>query len=222
MSIRMLAADHHRPPTPDEWKELRRILNRAPAGDLAAAASSRYALHASVQELELLREDYENPASDDVRQRVLEIFGSLQSPGSLEIARSILNDESIPISDHLLNACAFSLARYGELLDAEAIFRRLHSAGDDPEPEGSLYSEADGLIGAIGTLRNPALEAFLCNTATGDGTTTNRGRAAAANALRHYPTVQATTVLYRLSQHESNPWVRKRAEEALNWIRTPE
>lgn len=222
MKMEKLAAEHGQTPTPNEWVELRRILTQAPPGELADAAVNRYVAHASLAELEKLREDFLSPLNDQVGQRVLEVFGSLQSPESLKFARKIFNDESLPVSDHLLNACALSLARYGQEPDVEAIFKRLDSAGEDLVPDGSLYSDVDGLVAAIGILRNPEIEDFLGRVAKGDVHTTVRSRAAAANALRHYPTVQSTTVLYQLSQNETNPIVRKRAEESLKWIRTPE
>ncbi len=218
-----LSEEHERPPAPEEWPELTRILLESPDDEIVSAVKARFAQHAGTRELAVLADAYDDPLNDDTRQRVLEVFGSLQSAASVEAARQILTNESLPITDHLVNACAISLARRGEVADVETIFKRLNSAGEDPDPEGSLYSDADGLVGAISVLQNPALESFLCDAAAGRGSaTTGRARAAAATALRNYHTVPVTMVLYDLSQHASDPLVRKRAEQSLSVIQTPE
>ena len=138
-------------------------------------------------------------------------------------ARQVLNDQQMPISDPLVCASALSLARRGEASDIEAIFKRLNGAGEDPVPEGSLYSEADGLIGALCSARAPELESLFTAAATGQGVaTTNRARAAAAAALRHFPTVPVTEVLYDLSKTDPNVMVRNRAQMSLKAIQTKE
>ncbi len=218
-----LSEEHAKPPAPEEWPELTRILLDAPDGEIVSAVKARFALHAGTKELAALADAYDAPSNDDACQRVIDVFASLQSGSFMGAARQILTNESLPITDHLVNACAISLARRGEAADVEAIFKRLNSAGDDPDPGGSLYSDADGLAGAICILQNPALERTLCDAAAGRGlATSNRARAAAAIALRSYHTVPVTEVLYELSKNATDPLLRTRAEESLKMIQTPE
>lgn len=222
-TLERLSQEHAEPPAPDEWPELTHILLDAPDGEIVSAVKARFALHAGTNELATLADAYDDPPNDDARQRVIDVFASLQSGSTMEAARQILTNESLPITDHLVNACAISLARRGEAADVEAIFKRLNSAGDDPDPGGSLYSDADGLAGAICILQNPALERTLCDAAAGRGlATSNRARAAAAIALRSYHTVPVTEVLYELSKNAIDPLLRTRAEESLKMIQTPE
>lgn len=222
-TIERLCQEHERPPSEEEWPELTRILLQSMDEEMVSAVKARFALYAGTKELAVLVDAYDTPANDEVRQRVIEVFSALQSGTFMEAARRILTNVSLPITDQLVNACAISLARRGEQGDVEAIFKRLSAAGEDPEPKGSLYSDADGLVGAIGVLHNPALERMLCDVAAGHGiATTNRARAAAANALRNYHTVSVTEILYGLSKSASDPMVKARAADSLRVIQTPE
>lgn len=219
----LLAGQHDRPPRGDEWPELLRIVLEAPDGDLAEAAEARFAIHAGSHELAILAEAYDETADEDSRQRVIEIFSSLQSAASMEAARRILDHPDDPIDDHLVIACAEALARRGDAADMMAIFKRLNEAGEDPDPMGSMYSVADGLTGAISSAEADGLESLLMDAAAGRGAAfTGRSRAAAAVALRNFHTVQVTELLYQLSRNEPHPQVRQCAAESLRSIQTPE
>lgn len=222
-SVARLANEHSRAPLPSEWQELTRILFRAEDGDMLEAVKARFSVYAGTKELAVLAEAYDSPENGDTRQRIIEIFSSLQSADFMDAARQILTNESHPIADHLVCACAVSLARNGERGDILAIIKRLNAAGEDPDPEGSLYSDADGLMGALSVVTNPALEGILVEAAAGRmGAITGRTRMAAAAALRNYHTIPVTEILYDLSKKESNALVRKQAESSLKAIQTSE
>ena len=222
-TVEGLSEELERAPTSDEWRELTRILLHAESGDLVEAVKARFSLHAGPQELAALAEAYQNPVNDDTRQRIMEIFSTLQSADFPETARRILTNENLPITDHLVCACALSLVRHGQQEDILAIFKRLNAAGEDPEPEGSLYPETSGLLYALSEARNPNLVHLFMDVAAGRGVaTTGQARMAAAAALRNYHTVPVTEVLYELSKNETNPQVRKQAERSLKAIQTNE
>jgi hypothetical protein len=222
-TIERLSAEHDRVPTEDDWRELTRILLDAGDGEVVDAVKARFSVHAGKRALETLITAYENPANDNTRQRIIEIFSTLQSMDFPEVARRILNDPARPITDHLVCACALSLVRKGEPQDIQAIFSRTNSAGEDPEPGGSPHSDADGLMYAISEARSPGLEQLLMDAAAGRGAaTTGRARYAAAAALGNYHTVPVTELLYDLSKNESNEQIRRQAERSLKAIQTNE
>jgi hypothetical protein len=222
-TMERLSDEHDRRPTAEEWRELTRILLFAKPCDLVEAVKARFSVHAEAGELNALVEAYENPVNDDTRQRIIEIFSTLQSSDFPETARRILNDENRTITDDLLCASALSLVRTGQMQDIQSIFHRINSAGEDPETEGSLYSDADGLMYAISEARSPELEQLLISAVTGRGLAlTGRARYAAAAALGNYPSVAVTEVLYELSKNETNAQVRKQAKRSLEAIQTPE
>ncbi len=222
-TMERLSAEHDRVPTADEWKELTRILLYARDDELVDAVKARFSVHAGAKEMESLIAAYDNPVNDDTRQRIIEIFSTLQSANFPETARRILNDANRPITDQLVCACALSLVRKGEAQDIQALFSRINSAGEDPDPGGSLYSNADGLMYAISEARNPELEQLLMDAAAGrTPAITGRARMAAAAALGNYHTVPVTELLYDLSKNESNEAVRKQAERSLKAIQTNE
>lgn len=222
-TMERLSTEHDRAPLAEEWAELTRILLNADDGDLVDAVKARFSLHAGTQELATLADAYDNPANDNTRQRIIEIFSTLQSADFMEAARQIVTHESLPISDQLVGAAALSLVRKGEQEDILAIFRRLNASGEDTDPEGSLHSEADGLMYALSEAENPALEVFFAEAAAGTGAaTTGRARMVAAAALRNYHTVHVTEVLYEISRNEPNAQVRKQALLSLEAIQTSE
>ncbi|MES2923227.1 MAG: hypothetical protein V4819_16850 [Verrucomicrobiota bacterium] len=222
-TMERLSTEHDRTPRAEEWAELTRILLNADDGDLVDAVKARFSLHAGTQELATLGDAYDNPTNDTTRQRIIEIFSTLQSADFMEAARQIVTNESIPISDQLIAAAALSLVRKGEQQDILAIFKRLNASGEDADPEGSLYSDADGLMYALSEAENPALEDFFVKAAAGTGAaTTGRSRMVAAAALRNYHTVHVTEVLYEISRNEPNARVRKQAKLSLEAIQTSE
>ena len=220
-TVERLSLEHDRAPTAEDWQELTRILLQAEDGDLVNEAKARFSMHAGGKELAALVAAYENPVNDNTRQRVMDIFSTLQSADFPETARKILNDENRPITDHLVCASALSLVRLGEKQDILAIFKRLNAAGEDTIPGGSLYPAADGLIGAMIEARDSSLEVLLIDAAAGRGVaTTGQARMAAAAALANYHTVPVTEVLYDLSMNDTNAQVRKQAERSLEAIQT--
>ncbi len=222
-TMERLSEEHERAPTVEEWPELTRILLHAPDGKLVRVVKARFSVYAGTKELAALIAAYQNPVNDDTRQRIIEIFSTLQSADFPEMARRILNDQSLPITDHLVCACALSLVRHGQQEDILAIFKRLNAAGEDPEPEGSLYPETGGLLYALSEARNPNLVHLFMDAAAGRGVaTTGQARMAAAAALRNYHTVSVTEVLYELSKNETNEQVRKQAARSLKAIQTNE
>ena len=222
-TMERLSTEHDRAPLAEEWVELTRILLNADDGELVDAVKARFSLHAGTQELATLGDAYDNPGNDNTRQRIIEIFSTLQSPDFMEAARQIVTNESLPISDQLVGAAALSLVRKGEQEDILAIFRRLNASGEDTDPEGSLHSEADGLMHALSEAENPALEGIFAKAAAGTGAaTTGRARMVAAATLRNYHTVHVTEVLYEISRNEPNALVRKQAVLSLEAIQTSE
>lgn len=222
-TMERLTTEHGRTPSAEEWVELTRILLHADDGDLVDAVKARFSLHAGTRELATLGDAYDNPVNDNTRQRLIEIFSTLQSADFMEAARQIVTNESIPLSDELVGASALSLARKGEPEDILAIFKRLNAAGEDPDPEGSLHSEAEGLMYALSQAENPALEGLFAEAAAGTGAaTTGRARIAAAATLRNYHTVHVTEVLYQISKDEPNSQIRKQATLSLEAIQTSE
>lgn len=218
-----LSEEHARKPTAEEWQELSRILLFADPGDLVEAVKARFSVHAGTKELSALVEAYADPINDDTRQRIIEIFSTLQSADFPEVARRLLNDGNRPITDPLVCASALSLVRLGQAEDIQSIYQRINAAGDDPEPEGAMYSDADGLMYAISEARSPGLEPILIEAASGRGiATTGRARFIAAAALGNYRSVAVKEVLYNLSKNETNAQVRKQAERSLNEIQSPE
>ena len=220
-TVERLSVAHDLTPTSEDWQELTRILLQAQDGDLVNEAKARFSMHAGGKELAALVAAYENPVNDNTRQRVMDIFSTLQSADFPETARKILNDENRPITDHLVCASALSLVRLGEQQDILAIFKRINAAGEDTILGGSLYPAADGLIGAMIEARDSSLEVLLMDAATGRGVaTTGQARMAAAAALANYHTVPVTELLYDLSKNETNAQVRKQAEQSLRAIQT--
>ncbi len=219
-TIERLSSEHDRAPTTEEWRELTQIVLFAEDGELVDRVKARFSVYAEAENLEPLIEAYEKPVNDNTRQRIIEIFSTLHPGGFSQTARRILNDDARPITDHLVCACALSLVRNGEVQDVLAIFRRINSAGEDPEPAGSLYSETDGLMYAISKAGNPELEQYFIDTAVGQAApTTGRARLAAVAALGNYHSVPVTDLLYELSQNESNEQIRKQAERSLKLIK---
>ena len=203
--------------------ELTRILLEAPDGEMVDAVKARFSLHAGISEITRLVETFENPPRENVRQRIIDLFSTLQSEASADAARQIVNDAEHSGEDPLVSACAISLVRRGQQRDLEMVFQRLNAAGDDPQPEDPMNSETAGWSSALRIASNPELEGFLIDAAAGNGAaTTSASRAAAAAALCNYPSMRVTEVLYDLSIHEADPLVRRRAEESLEFIRTPE
>lgn len=222
-TMKRLSDEHDRQPTEEEWRELTRILLFAPPCEMVEAVKARFSVHAGARELNTLVEAYDDPVNDDTRQRIIEIFSTLQSVDFPEIARRLLNDQNRPITDDLLCASALSLVRLGQPQDIRSIFQRINSTGEDQEADGSLYSEADGLMYAISETRHPALEQLLIDAVKGRGLAlTGRARFAAAAALGNYSSVAVTEVLYDLSKNETNAQVRKQALRSLEAIQTPE
>lgn len=222
-TVERLSVEHDLTPSAEVWQELTRILLHAEDGVLVDEVKARFSLYAGSKQLSALVAAYENPVNDDTRQRIMDIFSTLQSADFPETARQILNDENRPITDHLVCASALSLARRGAEQDILSIFKRLNAAGEDPIPGGSLYPAANGLIGAMIEARNPALVILLTDAAAGRGVaTTGQARMAAAAALANYHTVPVTEVLYELSKNESNEQVRKQAARSLKAIQTNE
>ncbi len=220
-TMERLSSEHDRTPSAEEWVELTRILLHADDGDLVDAVKARFSLHAGTRELATLADAYDNPVNDNTRQRLIEIFSTLQSADFMEAARQIVTNNSIPISDELVGASALSLARKGEPEDILAIFKRLNASGEDPDPEGSLHSDAEGIMYALSEAENPALEGLFTEAAAGTGAaTTGRARMVAAAALRNYHTVHVTEVLYEISKNEPNAQVRMQATLSLEAIQT--
>lgn len=218
-----LSEEHDQTPTDGQWVELTQLLLHSKDDAIVEAVTARFALHAGTAELAVLADAYDDPPNDNVRQRLIELFSCLQNPDSMDAARQILTHQQLPITDHLVCACAISLIRFGEPADLKAVFGRLNSAGEDPLPEGSLYSEADGLMFAISEAEHPRLQPMLMQAARGHGAAmTGRSRYAALAALRNYTNVPSTEVLYRISKHEQNPRLRKQAAAALKKIQTPD
>lgn len=223
-----LSVEHDEMPSSDKWKELTRILLYAPDSDMIGPLESDFAMHAGIKEIGVLLYAYNNPTEnqdEDARQRILNIVLSLQgAPSQVEWARKTFSNQSKPISDHFILASAVVLARNGEISDIEAIFKRLNTAGNDTEPRGSLYSEADGLMDAISLIyATPKLEPFLINEALGKGVgTTNRSRISAISALRNFHTVPVTEVLYKLSKNDPDLLVKNAAQRSLREIQTNE
>lgn len=219
-TIERLASEHVSVPTAEEWKELTRILRFAEDGEMVNRVKARFSLHAGTENLESLIEIYENPETDNTRQRIIEIFSTLRSGGFSQTARRILNDSARPITDHLVCACALALVRNGEAQDIVAVLSRINSTGEDPEPAGSLYSETDGLVYAISNAGNPELEQLFIDTAVEQtALTTGRARLAAIAALGNYHSIPVVELLHDLSQNDSSEQVRKQAERSLKLIK---
>ena len=72
-----LSLEHERAPTPDEWKELTRILLHAPEGEMVEVVKARFSVYSGTKELSALAEAYDNPVDDNTRQRVIDIFSTL-------------------------------------------------------------------------------------------------------------------------------------------------
>jgi len=222
-TVERLSVEHVRVPTVEEWEELTRILLYAEDEELVDEVKARFSVHAGGRNLAALVAAYEKPPNDDTRQRIMDVFSTLQSADFQETARKILNDKSRPITDHLVCASALSLARMGGEQDILFIFARLNDAGEDPVAGGSLYPVASGLVEAMIEVRNPALADLLMNAAAGRGVAiTGPARMAAAAALANYHTVQVTEILYDLSNNETDVQVRKQAERSLRAIQTNE
>ncbi len=216
ITLRRLLEERDQAPRPEDWRELTRILFLSPEGEMLDEVESRFAGHAGEAELLDLELACQAPPSPAARQRILEVFSRMESPAGLEFARRTLADTTRALDDAQLVACARSLAAHGGPSDVRAILRLLDTATDDA-------TAADGLAGLIGNLREPAWEPLLLETAAGRGEALSTvARAAAARALRNYPSIPVTELLHALATGGNDPLLCRRAAESLEFIRAPE
>lgn len=216
ITLRRLLEERDQTPRPGDWRELTRILFHAPEGEMLEEVESRFAGHAGEPELLDLELACQAPPSPAARQRILEVFSRMESPAGLEFARRTLADTTRALDDPQLVACARCLTIHGGPSDVMAILRILDAAPDDS-------TATDGLAGLVGDLREPAWEPLLLETAAGRAeASSTAARAAAAHALRNYPSIPVTELLHALATGGSDPLLRRRAAESLEFIRAPE